>query len=107
MSLHRTARIAIGGLALAAAATIGASVPAFAADLVPAPGGLPGGIPGTGTIDPDGPAPAPTAPEIAPSAETHPSGDVLNRFSDVAPAGLPLSGLAQSVVGATKIIPGR
>jgi len=104
--LHRTTRVAIGGLLLAAAATIGTAVPAL-----PLPGGLPGGLPvGTGEssdLDPDQPEPAPTAPPITPSAEAFRDGDLLNRASDVAPAGLPVAGLVQSVVGATKIIPGR
>lgn len=111
MPLHRTTRVAIGGLLLAAAATIGTAVPALAAPAPPLPGGLPGGLPvGTGEssdLDPDQPEPAPTAPPITPSAEAFRNGDLLNRASDVAPAGLPVAGLVQSVVGATKIIPGR
>jgi hypothetical protein len=105
--LHRTTRVAIGGLLLAAAATIGTAVPALAAPVLPLPGGLPVGTGQSSDLDPDQPAPAPTAPPVTPSAEAYRDGDLLNRASDVAPAGLPVTGLAQSVVGATKIIPGR
>ncbi|GAA1836622.1 hypothetical protein GCM10009836_13910 [Pseudonocardia ailaonensis] len=51
------------------------------------------------------PAPAPTAPYVEGSQTAFGQGDLLNQGRDVAPAGVPVTGLVQSVVGATKILP--
>jgi hypothetical protein len=103
---HRPPRSALtrlaGSATLAGAAPVGLTGPAQAAtpDLVPDLAPLL-----TAHYD-DEPAPAPEAPYVEPSFTAFEQGDLLNQGRDLAPAGVPVTGLTQSAVGApSRLLP--
>jgi hypothetical protein len=78
VSRHISVRALVGGVLVAGGALLAVAVPALAAPAPAAPA-----------------APAPAAPAVDPTSG----------LADLTPAGVPVVGLVQSAVGASKIIP--
>ena len=93
-------RLIAGGAALAGTALIGLSGAAQAAtpDLVPDLGPL------LSAPNDDQPDPAPTAPYVEPSYTAFDSGEPIQQLRDLAPAGVPVTGLVDVVTKAPKQI---
>lgn len=94
-------RLFTGGIVVAGSALVGLSTPAQAAT----PDVIPDLAPLLTTHNQVEPAPAPQAPYVEPSQQAFPQSDLFNHERDVAPAGVPVAGLIQSALGASKILP--